>query len=65
MTTYYGFIVSNRDEQPAWFCSLAAADRFNDACGGELGVVKTTKNPAPADVLDTLDSPWGRDEWKT
>ena len=56
--TYYGFSVANRGEQPAWFNSREAAERFNAACGGHLGEIETTNEPDAGDVMDTTETPW-------
>lgn len=58
MKTYYGFRAANSSEDPAWFHTRAAAERFNAACGGELGDIETTTEPDAADIMDTEDTPW-------
>lgn len=55
---WYGFTSANRGEEPAWFHTQAAAERFNAACGGQLGPVQTTDTAAPEDILDTIEIPW-------
>ena len=72
MSTYYGFSISNRSEQPAWFHSKEAALRFAAACGFTTGDdqrpltlddVESTDNAAPDDVMDTPDQSWtGKEE---
>lgn len=58
-TLYYGFKIANREEQPAWFHTRQAAERFNAACGGGMGLVETAIDVNPADVMDTPGKPWG------
>lgn len=57
MSTYYGFKESNRDGQPAWFHTKAAAEAFSRACGG-LGEVQETGLCHEKDLMDTSERPW-------
>lgn len=58
---YYGFREANKGQEPAWFCSEAAARRFGIACGWEDLEVVTTYDPEPDDVMDTPSKPWRED----
>ena len=57
MSTYYGFARANRAEEPAWFHTRAAAERFSIACG-DLGEIETTDKANPGDILDTPEEGW-------
>jgi hypothetical protein len=59
--TLYGFSNANASDEPAWFYSREAAERFNAACGGNLGEIETTNDAEQGDIMDTVDKQWTKE----
>lgn len=55
---YFGFSNANKSDEPAWFCSEAAAQRFAEACGWNEVEIETNDNPATDDIMDSPERPW-------
>lgn len=56
--TYYGFTSATYDDQPAWFHTPEAAERFARICWGASWKIETTNDAAAGDVMDTPEKPW-------
>lgn len=57
-TTYYGFPNANTSDEPAWFCTAEAAQRFADACGWENASIETCEEAESSEIMDTPDLPF-------
>jgi len=55
---FFGFSHANKSDEPAWFCTEAAAWRFAEACGWEDAEIETNDSPDQADIMDSPDKPW-------
>jgi hypothetical protein len=58
--TLYGFYSANTSNEPAWFHSFEAAQRFAASCGWGDAKIETTDSDSAdsADVMDTPEKPW-------
>lgn len=57
-TIYYGFSSAKTSDEPAWFHSEEAAERFALACGWDDYEIETTDEADEADIMDTPETPW-------
>lgn len=58
--TYFGFSQANASDEPAWFHTQEAAERFALACGWKGATIETTDDADPADIMDTPETPWAQ-----
>jgi hypothetical protein len=64
MKTYYGFHIANSADEPAWFHTYEAAERFAQACGFLDDTPETSEAGEfinPKDILDTPEKPWTKE----
>ena len=66
MTALYGFSCSNAYDEPAWFHTEEAAERFAAACHFEDMEIEVidSEDADPKDIIDTATNPWfKRADW--
>lgn len=56
----FGFSAANTSDQPAWFYSEDAAQRFADACGFNAAQIESawSDDVNSTDIMDSAAAPW-------